>query len=55
MTAMTEIRLGPMTDTKMITSSSGGMLSTVSVKRITNWSIAPPNGLLPCAWLASCR
>ncbi len=42
MTAITDSRLGPTTDTKMITSSSVGMLRTVSVARISTWSTPPP-------------
>ena len=43
MTATTEPRLGPTTDTKTITSSSVGMLIRVSVARMINWSTRPPN------------
>ena len=42
MTEMTDTRLGPTTDTKMIVISSVGMLSTVSVARIRIMSVAPP-------------
>ena len=38
MTAMTEIRLGPTTDTNTMISSSVGMASTMSVRRIRTWS-----------------
>ena len=42
MTAMTEMMLGPTSDTNTMISSSGGMAMIVSVKRMIPWSMNRP-------------
>ena len=42
MTAMTDSSDGPTIETNTITSSSVGMLMTVSVMRMITWSTTPP-------------
>ncbi len=39
---ITDQMLGPITDTKTMISSSGGIDMIVSVKRISSWSTEPP-------------